>query len=316
MKIEEIGLLIKLLRPKYYNRITKLLVVGGLALLSKPIWVDFLNLVLGEFKLSLIGEFDWALGLIVIILALLYNLYHRYLDLKHETKNEPAFNKVIYKKFTEFGKLAQAIFPLLKDNEYMFKNTAPNSGSSIVEPLRTDFTLWEKLKREAILPNNESIKKLLQENKSLFPNKYEAIINKMFLHIDAFNEHVINPNFDYSQYQFPIEFSDIIFAESFKVTLLDKKLIKMRKWLEKKLISSLVIDWFIFGSAVFISDKANDIDIAVISNANNLYINNYINQLKFDFKIKFKKDLHITLFEEVNKNDYQIFLNKNPFHIK
>jgi len=316
MRIEEIGVLIKLLRPKYYNRITKILVVGGLALLSKPIWIDLLNLALGEFKLSVIGEFDWLLGLIIIVLALLYNSYHRYLDLKHEAKNEPAFNKVVHKKFTEFGKLAQEIFPLLKDNQYIFKNTAPNSGSCIAEALRTDFTLWEKLKKEAILPNNESIKKLLEVNKSLIPYKYETVFNKMLLHLDAFNEHVINPNFDYSQHQFPIAFADIIFKESFENTLIDKKLIEMRKWLTKKLIPPLIRDWFIFGSAVFISGRANDIDIAIISNENTTHAINYINQLKFDFKIKFKKDLHVTLFEEVNRNDYQIFSNKNPFQLK
>lgn len=315
IKIEDFSVLIKLLRPKYYNRITRILVVGGMALLSKPVWIDLLNLVLGGLKFSIIGEFDWLLGLIIIIVALIYNTFHRYLDLKFETENEPAFNKVKYQRFNEFGKLAQEIFPLLKDNEYIFKNTAPNSGSEVIEPLRNDLTLWEKLKKESIVPNNTAIKKLIEQNRQLIPSKYEETFNKILLHINAFDEHVKNPRFDYSEFQFPNRFSEIIFEESYKVALEDRKLNRIKKWLSKKLKTNSILDWYIFGSAVFVSSKANDIDIVIKIKNDSHKTLEYINQLKFDFKVKFRKDLHLTIFEETNVEAFQAFINKNPFRI-
>lgn len=310
--------LVKLLRPKYYNILTRILVLGGLTLLSKPVWVDILNIFLSGFKFSIIGEFDWSLGLIVIIIALTYNTIHRYLELKFENKSEPAFKNVAFKTVSSFGDLCQEILPLVKDNEYIFKATGPNSGNEEQEPLRTDLTMWEKLKREVILPNNEAIKKLISDNKHIIPAKYTNTFNQIILHIDAFNEHIINPNFDYSEFQFPKQFPTIILSTCFETSKTNQKLIKKVKWISAKLNKNYISDWFIFGSAAFIPDKANDIDIAILINktiTDQRKLNDNIFEIKNEFKLKFKKDLHVSIFDNESINDYSQFSSKNPLKI-
>ncbi|MWB94197.1 hypothetical protein GON26_07470 [Flavobacterium sp. GA093] len=308
---------IKLIRPKYYNRLTRLLVVSGIALLSKPVWLDILNLFLGGLKLSIIGEFDWLLGLVIIIIALIYNTYHRKLDLEHESKSKPAFQEVQYIKFTYFGNLCQEILPILKDNEYIFLNTGPTCSNDL-GPLRTDLTVWEKLKKKAILPNNKAIKKLIKNNFQLVPEKYGALFNKMLLHIDAFKKHVKNPNFDYSEFQFPKQFAEVIFAESFEYAKTNKNLVKKHEWIRKNINEKYVLDWIIFGSIVFTPEKASDLDLAILMHEENDFdqLSTYIEGLKFDFKIKFKKDLHVSIFENTEVLDFISFSEKNPLKIK
>lgn len=320
MNIKTIVKLIKLLQPKYYNILTRLMVVSGLTLLAKPIWVDILNIFLYEFHFSLIGEYDWLIGLTLIIIALVYNICHRYLDLTFEYKSQPAFNKVNFKQLKQFWELCQEILPLLKDNEYIFISTGPNSSANDDESLRTDFTIWEKLKREVILPNNEAIKKLIVENKQLIPYKHENEFNKLLIHIDSFNHHIIDTDFDYSEHQFPKEISDIILITCYQASLMNKNVIKTRNWISKKLNKSFISNWFIFGSTAFIPSKANDVDLAVmldISKENNINnVNSFFAEIKFDFKLKFKKDLHVSSFDNNSSNDYLIFSSKNPLKIE
>lgn len=314
MKVKK---LIQLFIPKYYNRLTRIMIVGGITLISKPIWVDILNLFLEGFKFSIIGEFDWLLGLVIIIIALIYNSYHRKLDLDHEIKSKPAFKKVQYLRFENFGTLCQEILPILKDNEYIFNNTGPNSGMNNSEPLRMDLTIWNKLKKKAILPNNKAIKKLIKTNLNLIPESHKDIFNKMLLHIDAFNEHIKNPNFDYSEYQFPSRFSEIVLNESFQFAKTNKELLKKYKWIKNNIEDKYISDWIIFGSIIYTPEKANDVDLAILlNNENDNQISNYIEKLKSNFKNKFKKELHISVFKNTEISHFDIFLAKNPFKIK
>jgi hypothetical protein len=320
VKIKSIINIVKLLRPTYYNTLTRILVFGGLALITNPIWLDILNIYLGSQKISLIGEFDWLLGLIVIILSLIYNTIHRYLDLTHENKSKPAYNNAEIKSFDEFGELCQEILPLLKDNEYIFKSTGPNSSSHNFDLLRTDLMMWEKLKVEAILPNNETIKKLIEENKKLIPSSYQGEFNKMLLHIRAFNEHIKNPNFDYSDYQFPKSFPEIIKQVSYENAKTNKSLKRKHKWISKKMNYVYIKDWFIFGSFIFYPNKANDVDLAIFIDKSKVIDINIIKEdisgIVFDFKLKFKMNLHISFFDDDNIKDYIIFSSNNPLKIQ
>lgn len=310
--------ILKLLRPRYYNILTRILVFGGLTLLSKPIWVDILNIVLSEFQISLIGGYDWAVGLTVILLALTYNTIHKYLDLKYEKPNEPAFNQTEYKSFSEFGELCQEILPILRDNEYIFKTTGPNSGQDNTGKLRTDLTMWEELKRTVIKPNNEAIKSLIEDNKEIIPSKYENDFKRLILHIDAFQKHIENPNFDYSEFQFPRTFPDIILTHCFEKSKNDKKLKRKLNWLSKNLKTLDLSHWIAFGSAILTPKKANDFDIAILlDKATNLNAANMKTEnIKFDFKVKFRQPLHITLFEETNKADFSEFVDLNQLKIE
>lgn len=319
MDIEKIIKYWKLIRPKYYNSLTRILIFGGLALLSKPLWLDFLNIIFEELEFSLIGEKDWIIGLAIIIFALIYNTIHRYIDLNHERKSEPAFKNVSKNNIKTFGELCQEITPILSDNKYIFQTTGPNSNAHNIEPLRTDLTIWNKLKKEVIAPNNLAIKKLIESNQNLIPKKHENLFREMILHIEAFNEHLANPEFDYSDFQFPNEFPTIVLEASFEEAKTDKNMLKKKRWLEKKIAKLNILDWFIFGSTVFTPNKANDFDLAMLVKQNSIPLDSSLNkkleEMEFDYKVKFKQDLHLTIFNKTEKSEYENFANDNNLKI-
>ena len=311
--LDKIVEIIKLFSPKYYDRITKYLLIPGVGLLSKPIWLEILNIFLNEFNFNIIGENDWILGLIVIVIALTYNTIQSYLHLRYTSESKPAFQNTTNKTLNSFGNLCQEIYPLLKDNEYIFKSTGPNSNRETTEPLRTDLTMWNKLKVDVIIPNNETIKRLIEDNKPLIPAKHIGSFNDMILHIRAFNEHIINPNFDYSAYQFPKTFPEIVIKSSYETAKENKDLKKKVKWISKKLKTSYISNWIIFGSIVITPKKANDVDIAILLN-NSVDIetgNEKLAQLKFDFKVKFGRELHMSVFESNRLSDFKRFSKNN-----
>jgi hypothetical protein len=318
MNIKMIIEIFRLLRPKYYNILTRILVVGGLALLSKPIWVDILNVFFMQLNFSLIGEYDWLVGLVVILIALIYNTVHKYLDLKYEKPNEPAFYHTENKTFSDFGELCQEILPILRDNEYIFKTTGPNSGQNNTGELRTDLTMWEELKREVIKPNNEAIKELINKNSRLIPSKYDTDFKRMVLHIDSFQKHIENPNFDYSEFQFPSTFPEIIMNCCFDSAKNDKGIYNKLNWLSKKMKAINPAKWIAFGSSILTPNKTNDFDIAILldKGISLKEANRKIDSIRFDFKVKFKQPLHITIFEDNNKDDFSDFLALNPLKIE
>lgn len=302
--------IIKLIRPKYYNRISWVLIIGGLSLLSKPLWIEIASLFFGNFKWSFIGKNDWFLGLIVIIITLIYNVTNRILDFRHESKDEPAYKNIKQKRFNDFGVLCQNLLPLLKDNESIFKNCGPNSGAQETSKLRTDLTVWHKLRENSILPNNATIKQLVSLNKDQIPSQYQDLFNRLIIHIDAFSSHIKNPKFDYSQHQFPQKITKIITKECYNYSRRDKSLLQIRKWLSKKLKKKHISNAFIFGSVLLYPSKARDIDIAILSKSNSLET---IEDFKFEFKIKFKKPLHVSFFEETEQDHFNKFGDKNQY---
>jgi hypothetical protein len=72
---EKIVYLINLLRPKFYNKITWLVVGSGVFLLSTPLWqeilVSFLNI---NYSMNLNATDNSLIGIFTIALGLLYHL--------------------------------------------------------------------------------------------------------------------------------------------------------------------------------------------------------------------------------------------------
>lgn len=67
--------LIELLKPKFYNRITWLIVVCGLSLMSTPLWVTIANAILNKtFELSITDKSDTLWGFLLCCLGLVYHL--------------------------------------------------------------------------------------------------------------------------------------------------------------------------------------------------------------------------------------------------
>ncbi|PTP35819.1 hypothetical protein CWN95_08295 [Vibrio splendidus] len=67
--------LIEALKPKFYNKITWLIVVSGLSLMSTPLWITVVNAVFERaFELSLTNGSDTAWGFALCCLGLIYHL--------------------------------------------------------------------------------------------------------------------------------------------------------------------------------------------------------------------------------------------------
>ena len=67
--------LIEALKPKFYNKITWLIVVSGLSLMSTPLWITVVNAVFERaFELSLTNGSDAAWGFALCCLGLIYHL--------------------------------------------------------------------------------------------------------------------------------------------------------------------------------------------------------------------------------------------------
>lgn len=65
----------ELLRPRFYNRITWLVVLGGLAIMSTPLWELLARALLKRaLSLSLSGSNDAAWGFALCVLGLLYHM--------------------------------------------------------------------------------------------------------------------------------------------------------------------------------------------------------------------------------------------------
>lgn len=320
-KLEKI---IKLLKPKYYNRITYLLVITGCSLLTKPLWLDILNAAIKscnqnniEIQIAIIGNWDWALGLLIIVLSLWWHTRNRLIDLKEKNHSMPEYKKVNEVIFNSFEQVCKAIYPILKDNKYIFKNVGPNSGARETEELRTDLTLWYKYRNQTIIPNNQKIKEILKVNESLIPDSASELTKQMQLHIDAFEEHVQNPEFNYSKYRFPLEFQQLIENTCFDASVNSSSIQNQVKWLGKRLKKLAIEEWHIIGSVLFIPEKANDVDLVVLAEDNSLKESvEFIHELKTDFKLKYGYGLHPTIFGTSEKDNYKQFIAANKNKIK
>lgn len=314
--------LLKLLNfsnPKYYDRLTKLIVGGGLTLVSKPIWIEILYLFSERQELNLIGKSDPYWGILLIITGLSYNSIHRYFDWKFPIENLPAFKNTSLKQFDTFEEFAQELYPLLKDNEYIFKNNGPNSSANSEGPVRYELSLWEKLKIQIIAPNNFKIKELIGLNTSIIPSVHKKIFDSMVHHIIAFENHIKDPKITYSGNQFPVGFDELIKNTCFESSRNSQLLKTQSNWFNKRTKRLKILEAYIFGSVIFSPLNAHDTDVVILtenrSEKDLLKFSKKIKALKFDFKVKFRKNLHITIFSQLESDEYETFININYYKI-
>lgn len=97
---------------------------------------------------------------------------------------------------------------LIKTNK-IFRDFGPNSSADSIGPIRWDLTLWYQVRREKILPINNYLAAILENNMTIIPESNHEIVSKYLNHVYAFNKHVEDSNFDYSEYQFPKEITDV-----------------------------------------------------------------------------------------------------------
>ena len=70
--------------------------------------------------------------------------------------------------------------------------------------------VWEDSKQNIILPNNGKLLAIL-ENIKQYSSEEKMVVDAMKNHIEAFRTHCENPLFDYTDHQFPMSFSDLIY---------------------------------------------------------------------------------------------------------
>ncbi len=310
------------LNPRYFNVLSKLLIIAGIGLLSTPLWREILNEVFLRIGIKLFSEYDPIYGLIVIIITLLYNYCSQklILDKVDHEKSKPRNEKFRCKLFDNYLELCQALIPILDDNKYILKTFGPNSNAEELGILRTDLTLWYDSRSEIIVPNNTVLNCNIEKNMQLIPSENLDIFKALQSHIYAFEKHVINPNFDYTLYQFPSQIEIVIKNHCFSNNTADKYFEEVIKWLKYQLFIKDILEISMVGSFLFSTHNSGDLDLVLKLNTNNQQrlfdIKRKLNKVEHVCKLKFMKSLHFTVFTLDEFSEYEKFIEANKFILK
>ncbi len=212
--------------------------------------------------------------------------------------------------------VAIQIRKILRDNERIFKNFGPNSSSKFTEDVRWDLKAWDRLKKEKIVPNNNLIKKLIEQYMALFPDEIEPIVIKMINHIEVFEIHCQDPSVQYSDNQFPVEFERLINDLASDVKNPGAFFRVTGTWIEDEFINRNIpiIEGFFLGSILRERLRPQDVDICFlihdIEPKRRREISAELKKIKRSFKRKFNTALHLTIFRSHEKAEYDCFLHE------
>ena len=227
------------------------------------------------------------------------------------------YNNIIVKtQFKTLKKASCTIKKILDDNKRIFKSHGPNSSLKNIDDIRSSEQLstWNNTKEEKIIPNNNKVYEIL-ENIDTFNENEVNHVASMKNHIEAFQNHVLNENSDYSKYQFPILFAILITKYCNNGILKDKYFDKYLSWIKSFITEHNINIKYkgLFGSTLY-DKKPNDIDILIyMEEDNNLIIlhnSKLLNKMSKDFKNNFNKELHQTVFTKNEEVTYKDFKNK------
>ena len=127
--------LIKLLRPRFYNRITWLIVISGIAMMSTEFWETILDAALKrQFDISISGSNDAAWGFALCALGLVYHMANTGLydlslstELRARKQQEVLHDKEIFLKANKIlteEQVVEFIETLESDHSYYFDEAA------------------------------------------------------------------------------------------------------------------------------------------------------------------------------------------------
>lgn len=215
------------------------------------------------------------------------------------------------KTYKTLSKAAPDIRPLMDDNRRIFTSFGPNTSAGNTGELRHDYEVWEQLKLDQIVPNNDSILSILNRVKKL--DKREGlVVSAMKSHVQAFKKHCEDPNFDYSQNQFPIAFSDLILSYCSPGK---NNLEKYKAWIvEKSKINKANIEAaYIFGSALY-GAETTDVDLLIKTTATKVedikVDADFYEEFKEMFYLELGMKLHLKVYSELEKHSYDAFKAK------
>lgn len=296
--------------PNFHNKIISILVFGGFALIS---YQNILSALVSlewispsiHFKLSITEDKDEYLKFFGMLLVVIGSYFYYLVHIKHKDK-------------TTFSTLKEAsciIKKILDKNKRIFKSHAPNSSSKTVSTLKkeNELTIWDSIKIDKIVPNNQKIYEILESINNYQSNEV-LLVSAMKNHIEAFKEHCYNKNTDYTKYQFPIKFSALI-AKYCHGLIKDKYFKKYTNWINNYLLESdiSIIEKCLFGSVLY-EKSPNDIDVLLLSQANEpssiIKYPDKLHQMEIEFERVFQLKLHLTVFFNNKILEYKSFKEK------
>lgn len=164
--IDKFERVINLIKPKFYNKLTWLIVGFGLGTISKPLWLEIANTVLNKnYQINITNENDTIVGFLLVITALVYNLITVYVDKflisKQETLKQEKWlikDKLLFEKFLE---------ELPSTGSIEFLKTHSFQNGFYLEYLRQILNFeqnWDDAEHEFINEKLENLRKELLEN--------------------------------------------------------------------------------------------------------------------------------------------------------
>ena len=214
-------------------------------------------------------------------------------------------------KYQTLKEASHDIKRLLDENERIFLEHGPNSWFGNTAKLKDASMLKARYSARltVIKPNNNKIYDILNNILKNEPDE-KLISNKMKSHIEAFNQHLEDGEYDYTEHQFPISFKHII-NKYFYWWIQKENYQNYTDRLSKKLHWSVMItERYIFWSSIY-TKESNDVDILLYHNGI-LTTEDYelIKVLKMDFKWVFVKNIEIYVFDKREIKNYLLFKEK------
>ncbi len=212
----------------------------------------------------------------------------------------------------DFVALARILWPILNENKRAFRDFSPRSGANSAAPIDWDLGLWERAKKEILGENNRKIAELINDNYNLVPNEFRAIFDKEKSHIFAFEKHLDDPRFDYSDHQFPQDFASLIDTTCVEIAKDAPILEGIIGWLTKESLAQVAAnDSFLMGSILRGEFTDSDVDLVLLvpdttpeeirSTAKKL------DAIKKAFEKEFDRRLHILVFSEPETDSFYSF---------
>jgi len=223
---------------------------------------------------------------------------------------------IVRTQFKTLKKASCTIKKILDDNKRIFKSHGPNSSLKNIDDIRNNEQLatWNTIKEKKIIPNNKKIYTILENIERINDNEVSHITS-MKNHIEAFQNHVLNKNVDYTKHQFPTLFAILITKYCNNGILKDKYFENYLSWIQSFINEHRINVKYkgLFGSALY-DKKPNDIDILIYmeENDNSILLHNsqLLNQMGKDFERNFNKELHQTVFTKNEETIYKDFKYK------
>lgn len=164
--IDKFERVINLIKPKFYNKLTWLIVGVGLATISKPLWLEIANNIFNKnYQINITDENDIIVGFSLVTMALLYNLitvyFDKFLISKQEVLKQEKWlvkDKLLFEKFLE---------ELPSNGSVEFLRTHSFQNGFYLEYLRQILNFeqnWNDAEHEFINEKLEKLRKELLEN--------------------------------------------------------------------------------------------------------------------------------------------------------